>query len=142
MFRCNGTQRSVYLYSIRIPPELTCLPGGHLKPDSYAGIATLAQRHGVKAAAEVADFESANLAAVTEFIRQEKIDCDFIVTRAVDVQFSEKHQSRLREGYESLVEAGVESTKTTFCAPDHYAEQVCIDWTAEDKSPGMQTGIC
>ncbi|KUL81687.1 hypothetical protein ZTR_10441 [Talaromyces verruculosus] len=98
--------------------------GGHLKPDSYAGIATLAQRHGVEAAAEVADFESANLAAVTEFIRQEKIDCDFVVTRAVDVQFDEKHQSRLREGYESLVEAGVESTKATFCAPDHYAEQL------------------
>lgn len=95
-----------------------------MKPDSYAFIAKLAQEYGLKAAAEVADFESANAAAVTEFIRQEKIDCDFVVTRAIDVQLSEGQHRRLREGYENLVEAGVQSTRATFCAPEQYAERV------------------
>ncbi|UPK90513.1 hypothetical protein LCI18_001448 [Fusarium solani-melongenae] len=98
--------------------------GGHLKPDSYAFIAKLAQEYGLKAAAEVADFESANVAAMTELIRQEKIDCDFVVTRAVDVQLSEGQHRRLREGYENLVEAGVQSTRATFCAPEQHAERL------------------
>ncbi|KAI8677703.1 FAD dependent oxidoreductase [Fusarium keratoplasticum] len=103
------------------PDAMVC---GHLKPDSYAFIAKLAQEYGLKAAAEVADFESANAAAVTEFIRQEKIDCDFVVTRAIDVQLSEGQHRRLREGYENLVEAGVQSTRATFCAPEQYAERL------------------
>ncbi|RSM06222.1 hypothetical protein CEP52_005857 [Fusarium oligoseptatum] len=69
---------------------------GHLKSGSYAFIAKLAQK-------------SANVAAVADFIRQEKIDCDF---------------RRLKEGYENLVAVGIESTKATFCAPEQHAEQL------------------
>ncbi|CAH0021044.1 unnamed protein product [Clonostachys rhizophaga] len=117
--------------------------GGHLKPDSYASISRLTQEYGLKAAAEVADFESANVAAVADFIRQEKIDCDFVITRAIDVQFSEEQQRRLKEGYEGLVAAGVESTKATFCAPEKHAEQLSgvkgakgmFSYTAGNVSP-------
>ncbi|RSL61202.1 hypothetical protein CEP53_005187 [Fusarium sp. AF-6] len=77
-----------------------------LKPDSYAFIAKLAQKYSLKAAAEVADFESANVVAMAEFIRQEKIDCDFVITRAIDVRFDEGQQRRLKEGYENLLVAG------------------------------------
>lgn len=84
----------------------------------------MARRYGVKAAAEVADFETANLEAVAEFVREEKVDCDFVVTRAVDVQFNEEQHKKLKQGYENLSAANVKSTKGTFHAPERYAEQV------------------
>ncbi|KAH7240373.1 FAD dependent oxidoreductase [Fusarium redolens] len=88
--------------------------GGHLKPDSYNAIAAYASEYGIEAAAEVASFESANVKAVTEYIRQNKVDCDFVLTRAVDVQLSTGHQRRIKEGYDKLIAAGLEPTKDTF----------------------------
>lgn len=100
------------------------MAGGHLKPDSYYSISRLATEYGVDAAAEVANFESANVEAVTEFIRENKVDCDFVLTRATDVQFSAEHQEKVRAGYERLLAAGVKATKGTYCAEDRYAEKV------------------
>lgn len=99
--------------------------GGHLKPDSYALISTLADKYGVEAATEVAEFEAANVRAVTDFIREEKIDCDFVLTRAIDVQLNDELQRDLEQRYHSLIAAGVEATKSTFCAPQKDAEKVC-----------------
>ncbi|KAF7557278.1 hypothetical protein G7Z17_g819 [Cylindrodendrum hubeiense] len=107
-------------------------------PDSYYSISRLANEYGVEAAAEVANFESANVEAVSEFIREEKVDCDFVVTRAIDVQFSEEHQDRVKAGYDRLVAAGVEATKKTYCAPAEHAETIsgvkgakgCFSYTA------------
>lgn len=100
------------------------IAGGHLKPDSYYSISRLATEYGIDAAAEVANFESANVEAVTEFIRENKVDCDFILTRATDVQFSAEHQEKVRAGYERLLAAGVKATKGTYCAEDKHAEKV------------------
>ncbi|KAL2209864.1 FAD dependent oxidoreductase [Sarocladium strictum] len=98
--------------------------GGHLKPDSYALISTLADKYGVDAAAEVAEFEAANVRAVTDFIREEEIDCDFVLTRAVDVQLNDELQGVLERRYHGLIAAGVEATRSTFCAPRKDAEQL------------------
>lgn len=98
--------------------------GGHLKPDSYNAISRLASEYGVEAAAEVANFEYANVEAVARFIRDEKVDCDFVLTRAIDVQFSDRHQDKLEAGYKSLLENGIEATERTYCAPREYAEKV------------------
>ncbi|KAJ4245538.1 hypothetical protein NW762_014047 [Fusarium torreyae] len=112
--------------------------GGHLKPDSYNAIAGYASEHGIEAAAEVAAFETANVKAVTEYVQRNRIDCDFVLTRAVDVQFSSDHQRRLKNGYDKLVGAGVEVTKDTFSVPDEGAEMMsgvkgakgCFTYTA------------
>ncbi|KAH8673197.1 FAD dependent oxidoreductase [Ilyonectria robusta] len=112
--------------------------GGHLKPDSYYSISRLATEYGIDAAAEVANFESANVDAVTEFIRENKVDCDFILTRATDVQFSVEHQEKVRAGYERLLAAGVKATNGAYCAEDRYAEKLsgvkgakgCFSYTA------------
>lgn len=98
--------------------------GGHLKPDAYFSIARLAKEHGVEAAAEVADFEIANVDAVTNFIRDENIDCDFVLTRAMDVQLSTELQDKAKAGYDYLLSQGVEATKQTYCPPEKYAERV------------------
>jgi predicted 3-demethylubiquinone-9 3-methyltransferase (glyoxalase superfamily) len=103
---------------------LTTPIGGHLKPDSYYSISRIANEYGIEAATELANFEFANVDAVADYIREEDVDCDFVLTRAMDVQLEASHQEKLRAGYNSLVEKGVEATKRTYCAPDKFAERV------------------
>ncbi|GKU09364.1 unnamed protein product, partial [Fusarium langsethiae] len=67
--------------------------GGHLKPDVYNLCSGMAEKHGVDAAAEIAEFELANLEAVKDYIIDNNVDCDFMMTQAVDVQLSEEHNS-------------------------------------------------
>lgn len=92
----------------------------------YYSIARLAKEYGVEAAAEVADFEAANVEAVADFVRDEKVDCDFVLTRAIDVQLSEEHQRRVQAGYQELLDQGVKATKQAYCAPPEIAETVDI----------------
>ncbi|KAK2739526.1 hypothetical protein FQN55_009402 [Onygenales sp. PD_40] len=98
--------------------------GGHLKPDPYKLAADLAAEYGIEAAAEVANFEVANLAAVKEYVETEKVDCDMLVTRAVDVQFSRAHSDKIKRGHDMLRQAGVKATKETFYLPEGPAEMV------------------
>jgi len=100
--------------------------GGHLKPDSYNAIASYASEHGVEAAAEVAAFEAANVKAVTEYIRQNKVKCDFVLTRAIDVQLTSDNQRRIKAGFDKLIAAGVEPTKETFSLESKDAEMVYV----------------
>ncbi|KAJ5392956.1 hypothetical protein N7465_011930 [Penicillium sp. CMV-2018d] len=97
--------------------------GGHMKPDIYNGIAGLAADHGVEAAAEVAAFEAKHVAFLKEFIERENIDCDYSVTKAIDVQLSRSHSATLKEGYEALIEKGCEATKKAKYIPGNEAEK-------------------
>ncbi|KAL4971979.1 FAD dependent oxidoreductase-domain-containing protein [Aspergillus desertorum] len=87
--------------------------GGHLKPDPFNRIATLASQYGLAAASEVAEFETRHVDAVASLVRRENIDCDLVVTNAVDVMFDEAHAAVLKRGYDELVEGGVEPTRQT-----------------------------
>ncbi|KAH6669630.1 FAD dependent oxidoreductase [Plectosphaerella plurivora] len=98
--------------------------GGHLKPDSYSFISVLAERYGLKAAAEVANFEAANVHAVTDLIRRKKIDCDFVLTRAIDVDMSTAIHRRLKTRLTELANAGVEASKNTYCGSEDHAERL------------------
>ncbi|KAJ4252747.1 hypothetical protein NW762_010653 [Fusarium torreyae] len=136
---CDGKRPSILILEARqLCSGATGRNGGHLKPDSYNAISRLAKEYGMEAAAEVANFETANVEAVAEFIRQNDIDCDFVMTRAVDVQFQTQHHAKLVEGYQSLIDHGVEATKQTYCVPPKIAENVsgvkgakgCFSYTA------------
>ncbi|KAJ3529638.1 hypothetical protein NM208_g9668 [Fusarium decemcellulare] len=137
--KCVGQAPSILVLEARqLCSGATGRNGGHLKPDSYYAISRLANEYGIEAAVEVANFESANVEAVTNFIRDENIDCDFVLTRAVDVQFSAEQQDRIEAGYKSLLAKGVEATKHTYCAPRKFAEKLsgvkgakgCFSYTA------------
>ncbi|KAJ5522770.1 hypothetical protein N7513_013343 [Penicillium frequentans] len=88
----------------------TARNGGHMKPDLYNHIATIATEHGVDAAAEVAAFEAKHVLAVKEFIDKENIDCDYTVTKATDVQLDEAHFKKLKEGCHRLIAEGSKPT--------------------------------
>ncbi|KAM0133829.1 hypothetical protein ACHAO1_005950 [Botrytis cinerea] len=59
--------------------------GGHHRPDLYGHIPKYINRAGVRAGAEIAEFEIAHVQALKELILREKIDCDFTLTRTCDV---------------------------------------------------------
>jgi hypothetical protein len=97
-----------------------------MKPDVYNGIAGLAADHSVEAAAEVAAFEAKHVTFLKEFIERESIDCDYSVTKAIDVQLCRDHSATLKEAYEGLIEKGCEATKKAKYIPQNEAEQVRI----------------
>ncbi|KAJ5173544.1 FAD dependent oxidoreductase [Penicillium coprophilum] len=97
--------------------------GGHMKPDLYNGIAGLAADHGVEAAAEVAAFEAKHVSILREFVKRENIDCEYTVTKAIDVQLSRECSASLKEGYEGLIKKGCEPTAKARYIPINEAEK-------------------
>ena len=59
--------------------------GGYARPDLYGHIPKYIERAGLRAGAEIAELEIANLRALQKVIRDEKIDCDFTLARSIDV---------------------------------------------------------
>ncbi|KAJ5150100.1 hypothetical protein N7448_001678 [Penicillium atrosanguineum] len=116
------------------PPSITILEarqacsgatarnGGHMKPDLYNWISSVAADHGVEAAAEIAKFEARHVYAVKEFVEREKIDCDYTVTKAVDVQLDADHFNKLTAGRERLIAGGCAPTKEAQCVGPRDAE--------------------
>lgn len=100
--------------------------GGHLKPDLYNGIASLAAEYGYEAAAEVAAFEASHIEELRTFVEKDKVDCDLVITRATDVQLSDEHSKRLKDGYDKLLHAGVVPTSDVSYIPEKEAEEVSL----------------
>ncbi|KAI7759779.1 hypothetical protein LZL87_009102 [Fusarium oxysporum] len=98
--------------------------GGHIKPDVYNLCSRIASKHGIDAGAEIAEFELANVEAVKNYVLDNKVDCDLMITQAVDVQLSEEHNALLKAGYDKLVKAGVSATKNAFHVDSKYAETI------------------
>ncbi|EXL65945.1 hypothetical protein FOPG_17859 [Fusarium oxysporum f. sp. conglutinans race 2 54008] len=98
--------------------------GGHIKPDVYNLCSRMDSKHGIDAGAEIAEFELANVEAVKNYVLDNKVDCDLMITRAVDVQLSEEHNVLLKAGYDRLIKAGVSATKNAFYVDGKYAETV------------------
>jgi 3',5'-cyclic AMP phosphodiesterase CpdA len=97
-----------------------------MKPDIYNFVATLEAEYGVEAAAEVAVFEARHVHAVKDFVDKERIDCDYTVTKAIDVQLCSGHFQKLKSGYERLVSNGFEPTKPARFVNAEDAESVHI----------------
>ncbi|KAL4946492.1 hypothetical protein BDV06DRAFT_233088 [Aspergillus oleicola] len=97
--------------------------GGHLKPDPYNRIASLANKYGLDAAREVAEFEARHVDAIAELVEKENIDCDLHVTEAIDVHTNPAHAKGLKEQYDVLVSGGVDPTARTRFIPAEEAEE-------------------
>lgn len=100
--------------------------GGHIKPDPYNFISILAAEYGVEAASEVAAFEAKHVHAMKDFVDKEKIDCNYTVTKAIDVQISPDHFAKLKGGYESLISKECDPTKQARFVGTEDAELVSI----------------
>ncbi|KUJ16406.1 FAD dependent oxidoreductase superfamily [Mollisia scopiformis] len=81
--------------------------GGHIKPDLYFNILRYSQKYGPENAAEFAKFEAANVLAVKDLVEKEGIDCDYHLTRAVDVYLDPAHAKQTEASYRELQKTGL-----------------------------------
>jgi 2-polyprenyl-6-methoxyphenol hydroxylase-like FAD-dependent oxidoreductase len=82
--------------------------GGHLRPDLYGHIPTYVDRAGLRAGAEIAEFEIAHVKVIKKLIEEEKIDCDFTLTRSIDVWCNEEAANNAKAIYDQLVASDLE----------------------------------
>ncbi|KAB8264075.1 phosphoenolpyruvate phosphomutase-domain-containing protein [Aspergillus pseudonomiae] len=100
--------------------------GGHLRPDLYDRIPTYIKRHGVDAAAEVANFELSHIKVLKDLLAEENIDCDFNITRC------------LSKNYEDLVSRGLDFADDIHYTPSKNAQGIsgvkdakaCLSYTS------------
>lgn len=76
--------------------------GGHLRPDLYGHIPTYIDRAGPEAGAEIAEFEIAHVHAIKKVIEEEGIDCDFTLTRSIDVWCNEEAAKKAKAVYDQM----------------------------------------
>ncbi|PWY96544.1 FAD dependent oxidoreductase [Aspergillus sclerotioniger CBS 115572] len=85
--------------------------GGHLRPDMYGHVPKFMDRAGIERALEVPEFEVAHLNVIKSLIEKEKIDCDFTLTRSIDVWCNEEAAARAKGVYDMLVSYNLEYMK-------------------------------
>jgi Glycine/D-amino acid oxidases (deaminating) len=88
--------------------------GGHLRPDMYTPMTRLIDRAGVERALEVTEFEIAHVHAIKTLVEKEKIDCDFSLTRSIDVWTNGETAQKATDMYDTLVSRNLEYMKDVF----------------------------
>lgn len=73
----------------------------------YYNILKYTEKYGAENAAAFARFEAENVLAVKELVERENIQCDFVLTRALDVYLDELHAQKTRDSYQELRRIGV-----------------------------------
>lgn len=76
--------------------------GGHLKPDYYREYLKFEEKYGQKEAAAIGNFEHDHLEALKTAIEDNKIDCDFVLTRACNVHLTKKAIEGCEKAMEKL----------------------------------------
>ncbi|ODV95233.1 hypothetical protein PACTADRAFT_75745 [Pachysolen tannophilus NRRL Y-2460] len=74
--------------------------GGHLKPDYYSQYLEFVEKYGYREAAEIINFEAAHIEEMKSIVESEGIDCDYVLTRACEVDYSNNHQ--IEENYYAM----------------------------------------
>lgn len=97
-----------------------------MKPDVYFNIQKYTEQYGAEEAAEVARFEASQVLAVKALVEKEKIDCDFVLTRAVDVNLDPGLAAKTEADYNLLVKAGVASLSDVQFTKGKAAENACL----------------
>lgn len=72
----------------------------------YYNILKYSHQYTPSQAASFARFEAQNVLAVQNLVEEEGIDCDFVLTRAVDVYLDEEHSKATLENFGKLKELG------------------------------------
>lgn len=117
-------QSIVLLEARQICSGATGRNGGHVKPDTYFNVPKYTKLYGPKAAAELAAFEASHVLAVKDLIERECLDCDFHLTRAVDVYLDPKHARETEQAYRELVKAGVVNLRDVAFTSNKDAQRV------------------
>jgi hypothetical protein len=71
--------------------------------------------YGSKIATAIAAFESSQVYALKDLVEKEKIDCDFVLTRAVDAFLDQDHSDKAQAEFETLIKGQEPSTRDVCC---------------------------
>lgn len=99
-----------------------------MKPDPYYRAAGALRTYGKEAAEEVASFEARQVKEIKALVEKEKIDADFVVTRATDVSLYDEIHHELKKGLDELNEAGISTASDVFYSGEKTAEGVSLPW--------------
>ncbi|KAG0648261.1 Gamma-glutamylputrescine oxidoreductase [Hyphodiscus hymeniophilus] len=81
--------------------------GGHLRPAVYSLLPEYIRNYGISAAAEVAAFEDTHVRTIADLVAEEKIDCDFTLTKSFDVHSNVEKAKAAKQAYDELKANGV-----------------------------------
>ena len=95
-----------------------------MKPDTYFNVSKYTSMFGATAAAEVAAFEAANVYAVKDLVEREDLDCDFQLTRSLDVYLDLQHAKDTEEAWRKLKSEGVADLRDVAFVSGKDAERV------------------
>lgn len=84
----------------------TARNGGHVKPDTYYNVSKYERLYGAKEAAALAKLEISGVHATKTLVESENLECDFHLTRAVDVYMDAQHAQDTINAYQRLVQRG------------------------------------
>ncbi|RDW77707.1 FAD dependent oxidoreductase superfamily-like protein [Coleophoma cylindrospora] len=99
--------------------------GGHMRPDLYGHIPTYVERGGVQAGAEIAEFEIAHVKAIKRIVEAEKIDCDFTLSRTIDVWCNEESAKKAKAVYDQMLENNFEYMDDVIFYTGKEVEGIC-----------------
>lgn len=99
----------------------------------YYNILKYTKKYGAENAAAFARFEAANVYAVKEMVEKENIDCDFVLTRALDVYLDEAHAKITHDAYQELHRIGVADLGDVQFLQGSNAEAVCCPWCSAPR---------
>ena len=74
----------------------------------YGHIPKYIERFGVEAGAELAEFEISQVQAIKKLVREEKIACDFTLTRTCDVWTNQTAADKAKAVYEAMTSYGLQ----------------------------------
>lgn len=92
----------------------------------YYNILKYSHQYTPSQAASFARFEAQNVLAVKNLVEEEGIDCDFVLTRAVDVYLDEEHSKATLENFGKLKELGKADLREVEVLEGREAEEVSL----------------
>jgi hypothetical protein len=97
-----------------------------VKPDTYYNILKYTQKYGAKEAAAFSKFEASHVYEVKNLVEKEQIDCDFVLTRSLDVYLNEEHAKATKESYDELKRIGACDSSDVQFLQGEAAQQVSL----------------
>ncbi|KAI5458905.1 FAD dependent oxidoreductase-domain-containing protein [Mariannaea sp. PMI_226] len=117
--------------------------GGHVKPDTYFNAPKYTKLYGAEAAAELVAFEVSHVLAIKDLVESEDLDCDFHLTRSIDVYLDSEHAKQTEAAYRDLVKSSTVNMRDVAFTSAKDAERVsgmkgaacCFSFTAAHLWP-------
>ena len=91
---------------------------------AYSDIAKNVEKHGTAAAAEVVAFQNSHCTALKKVVEKERIECDFRLTRSLDVVVDQAMADRVEAGFSKQVKTMPKAMREIGYLGRKYVERV------------------